>query len=135
MKLVTVKIFDDPIEAHIMKAALENENILCFLFDENIVGIYPLYNITVGGIKLKVRTVDLTEARTLVKRYEKAPLINDEGEVIICPNCKSNNFYRGYKTIKGMKGFLSELFSLIFMVLPISYETVKKCKRCDFEFK
>lgn len=54
MELITLKTFDNSIEAHLMKSKLKSENIVCFLFDENIVGLNPVYNIAVGGIKLKV---------------------------------------------------------------------------------
>ena len=52
MELITVKVFDSGIEAHILKARLESENIPCFIFDENIVTLNPLFNFAVGGIKL-----------------------------------------------------------------------------------
>ena len=80
MKLVTVRTFDNSIEAHLLKSKLESENILCYLFDENIVGLNPLYNITVGGIKLKVNEFDLDKASIIIQQVDEAVLMNDDGE-------------------------------------------------------
>ncbi|WKN41488.1 putative signal transducing protein [Tunicatimonas pelagia] len=135
MELVTIKTFDNPIEAHLMKSKLENENITCFLFDENIVGLNPLYNITVGGVKLKVSKIDLDEAATIIEETINSPLTNDQGEIIQCPNCQSEDIYSGFKSMKGTKGILSAITSFLLMVFPIYYKTVYKCKSCGNEFK
>ncbi|MEM8966424.1 MAG: DUF2007 domain-containing protein [Bacteroidota bacterium] len=135
MELVTIKTFDNPIEAHLMKSKLENENIICFLFDENIVGLNPLYNITVGGVKLKVSKIDLDEAATIIEETINSPLTNDQGNIINCPNCQSEDIYSGFKSMKGARGILSAIVSFLLMVFPIYYKTVYKCKSCGNEFK
>ncbi|PTM03401.1 MAG: hypothetical protein DA405_10495 [Bacteroidetes bacterium] len=53
MELVTLKTFDNLVEAHLIKSKLESDDLPCFLFDENIMALNPLYNLTVDGIKLK----------------------------------------------------------------------------------
>ena len=60
-----------------MKSKLESKNIMCFLFDENIVGLNPLYNVTVGGIKLKINKSDVDKAISIIEEVEKACLTND----------------------------------------------------------
>lgn len=82
MKLLTVKVFDNAIEAHIWKSKLEEEGILCFLFDENIVNIY--HTNLVGGVKLKIREQDIEQAKQVFLEA------GDEA-VRICPNCLSVN--------------------------------------------
>lgn len=118
-----------------MKSKLENENIICFLFDENIVGLNPLYNITVGGVKLKVSKIDLDEAATIIEETINSPLTNDQGNIINCPNCQSEDIYSGFKSMKGARGILSAIVSFLLMVFPIYYKTVYKCKSCGNEFK
>ena len=118
-----------------MKSKLENENITCFLFDENIVGLNLLYNITVGGVKLKIDKADLGEATTIIEEIINSPLTNDQGEIIQCPNCQSEDIYSGFKSMKGTKGIVSAITSFLFMVFPIYYKTVYKCKSCGNEFK
>uniref|UniRef100_UPI0040494609 putative signal transducing protein n=1 Tax=Flavobacterium sp. TaxID=239 RepID=UPI0040494609 len=135
MELITIKTFDNLIEAHLIKSKLESENIMCFLFDENIVGLNPLYNITVGGIKLKVNKSDIGNATNIIEACEKSALTNDQGEVIKCPKCESEDIYSGFKSMKGTKGILSTIVSFMFIVFPIYYKTVYKCKNCNNEFK
>ncbi len=118
-----------------MRSKLESENIVCFLFDENIVGLYPLYNVTVGGIKLKINKSDLDKASLIIDETVKSALTNDQGEVIKCPKCESEDIYSSFKSMKGIKGILSAIFSFMFMVFPIYYKTVYKCKNCGSEFK
>lgn len=135
MELVTIMTFDNSIEAHMMKSKLESENIRCFLFDENIVGLNPLYNVTVGGIKLKINKYDVDNATVIIQETLKSTLTNDKGETIKCPNCESEDIYSGFKSMKGTKGILSAIVSFLFMVFPIYYKTVYKCKKCGNEFK
>lgn len=135
MDLVTIKTFDNVIGAHILKSKLESENIICFLFDENIVGLNPLYNIAVGGIKLKVNKIDIEKAAKIIDDSSKSILTNEYGEEIKCSRCQSKNIYSGFKSMKGTKGLLAAILSFLFMVFPIYYKTVYKCKSCEYEFK
>ena len=135
MELVTIKTFDNSIEAHIMKSKLESENIMCFLLDENIVGLNPLYDVAVGGIKLKIKKSDVGQATEIIEESVKSSITNDQGEVVQCPNCKSEDIYSGFKSMTGAKGILSAIVSFLFMVYPIYYRTVYKCKKCRTEFK
>ncbi|MDO6435845.1 DUF2007 domain-containing protein [Cyclobacterium sp. 1_MG-2023] len=135
MELITLKTFDNSIEAHLMKSKLKSENIVCFLFDENIVGLNPVYNIAVGGIKLKVIKSDIDKASLILKETEKARLTNEIGEVIICPVCHSEEVYGGFKSMKGIKGIISAITSFLLMVYPIYYKSIYKCKKCGKEFK
>ncbi|RAI83865.1 putative signal transducing protein [Algoriphagus yeomjeoni] len=135
MELITIKTFDNSIKAHLMKSKLESENILCFLFDENIVGLNPLYSLSVGGIKLKIGKSDIDKAALIIEETEKATLTNDHGEVINCPSCQSEEIYSGFKSMAGTKGIISAITSILFMVFPIYYKTVYKCKKCGNEFK
>ena len=135
MELVTIKTLDNSIEAHIMKSKLESEKIMCFLFDEHIVGLNPLYDVAVGGIKLKINKSDLDKATEIVEETLNSSLTNDKGEVVKCPNCESEDIYSGFKSMKGTKGILSAIVSFLFMVFPIYYKTVYKCKICGNEFK
>ena len=135
MELITIKTFDNAIEAHILKSRLESEGINCCLFDENIVSLNPLYNITVGGIKLKINKVDFEKTQEIIAEIDNTPLTNENDELIKCPNCESTDLYTGFKSMKGLKGILSVITSFLFMVFPIYFKTVYKCKNCGTEFK
>ncbi|ADY50878.1 hypothetical protein Pedsa_0293 [Pseudopedobacter saltans DSM 12145] len=135
MELITVKVFDNSIEAHILKSRLESEGIDCFIFDDHMVSLNPLYNVTLGGIKLKVGGSDVERANTIIEQVDNVKSLDDNGKIIKCPNCDSTDLYTGYKSMRGTKGVLSAIVSFLFMVFPIYYKTVYKCKTCGEEFK
>lgn len=135
MELITIKTFDNLIEAHLLKSKLESEIIKCYLFDENIVGLNPLYNITVGGIKLKINKADMEKATLIINETEESALTNEQGEAIKCPNCKSEEIYSGFKSMKGVKGVISAITSFLLMVFPIYFRIAYRCKNCGKEFK
>lgn len=128
MELITIKILDNFVEAHMIKSKLASEEIDSFLFDDNIVGANPLYSLTVGGIKLKVNEGDVAKAKNILKDLET-------DNTLQCPKCGSKDIYMDFKSMKGTKGFLSAIVSIFLMVFPIYYKTVNKCKSCSHEFK
>ena len=130
MKLVTIKIFEFPHDAELLKATLENEGIPCALFDTEIVGLNPLYSNAVGGIKLKVNESDQARAIQVLEmldqnQYERAG--------ITCPNCGSNKV-EPRKNFKGVKGILSLLVAIYFVVFPIYQHRSYFCKDCGAKF-
>ena len=135
IELITFRTFDNPINAHIVKTRLESDEIECYLFDENISTLNPLYNVTIGGIKLKIKNTDLERAEDIVKESELPEFLDENNKKIKCPKCKSTEFYSGFKSMKGIKGILSAIISLTLTVFPLYYKTVYKCKKCGYEFK
>lgn len=134
MSLITIKTYDNSIQAHLMKSKLENEGIICYIFDENMVSYNPIYNIALGGIKLKINEQDLNKASDIINVINKLKLTDENDEIIKCPKCNSEELYTGYKSMKDAKGILSIIVSAIFMVFPIYYKTLNKCKSCGNEF-
>lgn len=134
MELVTLKTFNTPVEAHILKSRLESEDIPCFLTDENMVGLNPLYNVTIGGVKLKINKEDAERALAIVREIENTPLTDDNDKVITCPKCGSSNITSDYTSIKSIKGVLALIVALLFSILPLYTKKVYKCKQCGNEF-
>lgn len=135
MNLITIKTFDNSLEAHLLKAKLESEGIVSYLFDENMITMNLFYNITLGGIKLKINALDVEKANQIIHEIEKKQFISDDNRVISCPNCHSNDLYADFKSLKSFKGFLSFFFAFMLFTYPIYFQRVFKCKNCDFEFK
>jgi hypothetical protein len=52
--LETIFSSDSPVECYLIKSKLENEGVECFVFDDNIISVYPFLSNAVGGVKLKV---------------------------------------------------------------------------------
>lgn len=135
MNLVTVKTFDNPIDAHLAKSVLAHHGIQSFLIDENMVALNPLFNVTVGGIKLRVPEIEVAKAHTLLIEMDIKPVTDENDRIVTCPQCDSPNYYQGYKSMKGAKGALSTIVSFLFLVFPLYFESVNKCKDCGYEFE
>ncbi|MGC6434674.1 MAG: DUF2007 domain-containing protein [Crocinitomicaceae bacterium] len=135
MNRITVKTFDNIIDAYILKNRLETDNIECFIQDENTVSIDPLLSNAVGGIKLKVQEKDYAKAFEIIQELENKPFEDRDGNIIVCPNCGSNQLYKDFNSIQDLKGLISALFSLILSIFPIYLNKVFRCKKCDTEFK
>ncbi|MGY5353300.1 DUF2007 domain-containing protein [Wenyingzhuangia sp. IMCC45467] len=130
-----MKVFENYFEAHVLKSKLESENIKSYLQDENMITLNPLYNITLGGIKLKVKSDDFEKSQSIIKEIESIPVTDENNEILICPKCSSDKIYAHFKSTKSTKGILSILISFLFLIYPIYYKTLRKCKECNFEFK
>jgi hypothetical protein len=134
MGLITFKTFDNAIDAHILKIKLESEGIVCFLFDENIVSVNPLYSNLVGGIKLKINEEDIPHAKNIVLELEETPLTTEDNEIIACPKCQSTKIESGYKSMRSIGAVLSAIVSFLLLIFPIYRKTVYKCLECGNEF-
>lgn len=122
-------------EAHILKAALEAQGIQCYLFDENIVSMNPLYSNVVGGIKLKVAAADKELALQVLTEIDETPYTDNDDHVIKCPKCLSTNIESGKIKTKGIWPKIVGFISLILFIYPVSVDRVYRCKDCDTEFK
>lgn len=135
MKLVILKTFESAFDAHLIKGKLKSEGIESFLFDEHTVSVNPLYNITVGGIKLKVNAADYDKALEILNESKNTPFTDENELEIKCPNCNSTELYAGFNSIKSFKAILATIISILLMSYPIYYNSVYRCKKCDTEFK
>ena len=138
VKLVRFRTFENAIDAHMLSSRLESEGIVCFIFDENINNLNPLYSVTVGGVKLNIKSTDVAKALAILEEIEQTDFVDENDKVIACPKCHSTDLYSGFRSVKGTKGFLAIIalfFSLAFSLFPIYSKTVYRCKACDAEFK
>ena len=135
MALTTLTTFGNFIEAHLLKSKLESEGIACFLLDEHMVTLNPLYNVTIGGIKLKVDEKDQERALEIINEIGATAITDEEGREVDCPNCGSNNLASGVISMRGMKGIFSALISFLFMIFPIYYKRVYRCNSCNTQFE
>ena len=134
MELVTVRRFDNYAEAHIFKSRLESEGVTCFLFDENIVSLNPLYNQTVWGIKLKVPQSEVFRAKEILNEVYGSEITDENGAAIQCPKCGSTRLYAGFKSVKGPGAIVVFLISLLSMLYPPYFKSRYCCKDCGTAF-
>lgn len=81
MAFVTIANFHNAFQMNVVKGRLEAEGIPAFGKDEHVVGVNPLYDTAMGGIKLQVDEVYESEARRIlseigIRQASNQPLIS-----------------------------------------------------------
>ena len=129
----TIARFQYSSEAHIVKGKLNSEGIDAFLVDDMTIDVDPLVSHAIGGVKLKVPTIQLEKAAQILESVHKYS-IDDNGNNVICPNCKSNkvNFVT---TVKDQRGFIFFIIAFLYTMFPFFIKSVYKCENCKKEFK
>lgn len=130
--LVILKAYDNSVLAHMDKNLLEANNIETFIFDENTVGVNPLWNITVGGIKLNVRNIDYPAAYEILRSNQEEIKSTDLG--LSCPKCGSKNILTHYHSAKGVKAVFAFIVAFFTTTYPLSTKDVNICDACGHEF-
>ena len=133
MNLVTALTFDDSVSALLVKTRLENEGIKCFIFDEHINNVMPIYGQAVGGIRIKIKEEDVLKAKQLIEEWELRPFLNQSNETLTCTSCGAQELYAGFKSFKTSLGWLTLAISFLFMIYPFYSKTVYRCKNCGEE--
>lgn len=117
-KFYTIASFDYPADVQILKGKLESEGIPVFLKDEHTLNSDPLISNAIGGVKLQVYTRDKEQALEIYNEI-RAYAIDDSGNPIVCPNCKSMRSEAYYER----KGLFNKLF-------PFFEKRKYKCLNC-----
>ncbi len=96
----TLGSFEYVADVQIIKGKLESEGIPVFLRDENTLNSDPLISNAIGGVKLQVYTSDMEKALKIYNEIRNYA-IDDNGNPIVCPNCKAekSEVYYDRKTI------------------------------------
>jgi hypothetical protein len=127
MSIIRLTTCESIIEAGFLKHILENENIECFLTNENFTTLVPIYNGIMGaGIQLMIDEKDYERSSELIHK----PTISNR---ILCPNCNSTNISFGF----GSKKELKTLGVILSLVVLIPFGNIKRyyyCKDCKWEF-
>jgi len=66
MNQITIKTFNNSIDAHIVMARLEDEGIECFIIGDTINSVYPSLDFTSNGVKLKIFEKDYVKAIEII---------------------------------------------------------------------
>jgi predicted RNA-binding Zn-ribbon protein involved in translation (DUF1610 family) len=126
MDFVILQSFDNYIEAHLLLARLESEDIECWLQDENTVTIIPIWTNAVGGIKLLVKKMTSC-ARDL-------QIENNRKQAIECPKCKGHNIEL-VSTPRKASNWFSAIFTYLFGGFAMGVDKVNHCFDCGHEFE
>jgi DNA-directed RNA polymerase subunit M/transcription elongation factor TFIIS len=137
-KIVVFQTFSDAIQANIVKGLLCSRGIECFLSDENIVTLNPLYNNAVGGVKLNVFEKDFNRISEILQAEnqlpEAGPTEANQAMPITCPKCHSLNVSYG-GSVERKFGYFDVLIPILLMIYPFSMRKVYHCFDCGNEFK
>jgi len=128
----TLARFQYSSEAQIIKGRLEADGIQAFLSDNLTIDTDPLISNAIGGVKLKVLTHQAREAQLILDAIRKYS-IDDEGNTINCPNCKSVHIEL-FSTIKDAKSLFCFIFGFLFSSLPFYTKHKYRCEDCNTEF-
>jgi len=115
----TLGAFSYPADVQIIKGKLESEGIAVFLKDENTLNSDPLISDAIGGVKLQVYEKDKERAISIYDEIRSYAL-DDEGNPIICPNCKAQKSEAYYSR----KSIFHKLF-------PFFEKRKYRCTRCN----
>lgn len=128
----TIARFQYSTEAQIIKGRLEAEGIQVFLSDNITIDTDPLVSHAIGGVKLKVLVQDALKAQHILESIKKYS-VDDEGNTINCPKCKSKNIEL-FSTIKDAKSLFWFIFGVLFSSLPFYTKHKYRCEACNTEF-
>lgn len=139
-RTVVYTTFYNPMEAQIVKARVEDSGFACFLADENLATIQPLYNQAIGGVRLIVFERDVSAiTRLLAEEHSLADIpggaetLAADGGKTICRKCGSDNVSYGQATHRRFSWWVSVL-SFAFGVYPFKANECFHCSNCGYEF-
>lgn len=141
-RTVVYSTYYNPIEANIIKARLEDSDFACFLADENVSTIQPLYNQAIGGVKLIVFERDVEAIDTLLAEDHSIAIdeytdgsadVEEEVSQVTCINCGSKNVGYGMATDKKYS-FWATILAFLTFTTPIQANKCYHCYDCGNEF-
>jgi hypothetical protein len=128
MHSVILTTCNSSIEAHFKKSLLEDNEIECYLINENFSNLLPGYNGMMGaGIQIMIDERDLERARKIIE-----PEIEADAP-LVCPSCHSTNISMGL----GRNKIKKVVLILLSLLIPIPFGNVKcthYCSNCKVEF-
>lgn len=141
-KIVTLEIYYDPMLAEIIRGRLEANGIDCFIADNNMIGVNPLYTQALGGIKLRVFERDVDRCNELLALDESLQITDEPitETTTSCPYCHSTNVRYGAATIRktnwmGIAIMVMAFIALITFTYPIYARKAWHCFNCGNDFE
>jgi DNA-directed RNA polymerase subunit RPC12/RpoP len=129
-KIVTLDAYYDVMEAEIIRARLEANDIPCFIADDNVMNSVPVYNLMMGGVRINVFERDLETCRAILA---EEPILAEGDALIACPECNSTNVFYGPGPYK--RNWFFALFSaLVGGYYPPYIKRNWICKDCGTNF-
>ncbi|MET4082271.1 hypothetical protein ABIB40_002229 [Pedobacter sp. UYP30] len=134
----------DPMEANIVKGRIADAGFECFLADQNLAILNPLYTQAIGGVRLIVFEKDVSAIDQLLSE-EPGLAADDVGEIeaeekatndggkTTCEKCGSDHVGYGMATKKRF-GVWAMLVAFATFTYPIFGKKCYHCYDCGHEF-
>lgn len=126
---VLINAYNNYVDAHIARGVLEEENIECWLQDENTLTIDPILTNAVGGIKLMVIREQAMQAKEILDKLRR-----EAQAAHPCPKCGSQNVDFVSTPRKASNWFMA-LFTFSFSDKAIAPDMVYHCFDCGHEYE
>ncbi len=133
-EFIQIAAFDNSIDAHLLQHHLSSFDIPSFLYDEHTVSTNPLYNIAVGGIKVKVMANDFERAMFLYQEWQNIKLYDKNHSEISCPTCSSTNLMRQEKSINSISDLLFSPIQIFLSFFKLQRKNAYYCLNCKKHF-
>ena len=140
--VVFLESYYEPMAANLARTRLEAAGIPCFLSNENLVAMMPLYSPITGGVRLHVRESDAVAALEILGTVPVPPATGpdlasfaaDAPDPVAsrCPRCGSSDVAYGAAT-RNTYGWWSGLLSVL-LRFPVRGNR-SHCFHCGHEFK
>lgn len=140
--IVFLESFYEPMAANLARTRLEAADIPCFLSNENLVSLLPLYSPVTGGVRLYVRQGDAETALALLRTVpvplatgpDIASFAADAPDPMTprCPRCGSSDVAHGPAT-RNTYGLWASLLSVL-LRFPVRGNCYH-CFHCGNEFR
>lgn len=129
MKFITVRTYDNYIEANLALSKLLDTEIHAFLRDEHTVTLDPLLSNAINGIKLVVPEPEAAIAMSVLDIIDQR-----QRDQTSCPRCASHEVTLVSET-SNAGNWLSGLFALLTFTYPAYLKKIYHCDHCGFEFE
>ena len=133
-EIKTYRKFYDAVEANIIRSKLLDNDIECFLTDENTT--YLLWYIAPahGGVRLMMKKKDFERADLVLSQIINVDIMEFSDSEFKCPYCSSTNVSYGPST-KRRLSFVGIFLSIITFTPSPFANKVFHCHQCGHEFK
>lgn len=129
MKTILLKTYENSFEANLLKTRLENEDIDCFLTNENTANLLPHHFIdSNSGIQIFIDENDRDKALVILKKVD-----DKDPQIVSCPQCGSMDISNSLGKNKIKKVF--QLFFALFAGTMKNSHFFYLCKNCNTEFQ
>ncbi len=139
-KVITFEVYHDPMLAHIIRTKLEAYDIPCFIEDDNLAGLNPIYNGGLSGIRLNILERDLERCKEIVAEDNSLQLEEHLGidpetlDTVICPYCASANV-GAIIPGESRPWLVSNAYSFFEAIFPFYNSKKWRCFNCKQDFE